>query len=192
MKSEPQLAPHDAIPLPLPRRAAPGSEAQAAAAAAGLSLAQISTLLWNVFGFSRHVHGRVALPRRQQPELKVYALLPEGAFRYDAEEHRLVLVTPADLRALVGSRAAPPAALDLVYVSDRAPAREEAWEECGILAQADADRIARHVADQCAAQGLAAAATRQVAARLHGALALPPGSQVALAQRVDPVPPGAS
>jgi hypothetical protein len=182
-----ERAPGATIPLPLPRGAAPARHATAGAPSA-LSLAQISTLLWNVFGFSRHLHGRAALPRQQRPELKVYALLPEGAYRYEAEAHRLVLVTPADLRALVGLRGTHPAALNLVYVTEGAPGRDEAWEECGTLALADADHAARHVADQCAAQGLVAGTTHHVAARLGAALALPTGLEVVLAQRVDPTP----
>lgn len=182
-----ERTPGATIPLPSPRAAALPRHA-ALGAPSALSLGQISTLLWNVFGFSRHLHGRAALPRQQRPELKVFALLPEGAYRYEAETHRLVLVTPADLRALVGLRGAHPAALDLVYVTESAPGRDEAWEECGTLALADADHAARHVADQCAAQGLVAGTTHHVAARLGAALALPPGLEVVLAQRVDPTP----
>jgi hypothetical protein len=186
-----ERTPGATLPLPLPRAAASPRHA-ATGAPPTLSLGQISTLLWNVFGFSRHLHGRAALPRQQRPGLKVYALLPEGAYRYEAEAHRLVLVTPADLRALVGLRGAHPAALDLVYVTESTPGRDEAWEECGTLALADADHAARHVADQCAAQGLAAGITHQVAARLHAALALPPGLEVVLAQCVDLPPVQAS
>lgn len=181
----PEHTPADAsILLPLPRLRRP-PEAPAVARTGVLSLDQVSSLLWNGLGFSRHVHGRAALPRSWRPGLQVYALLAEGAYRYDLEEHRLDLVTPSDLRTLLNGPGSRTAALQLLYVTAQACHADDAWEECGRLALEDVDRVAQHVAAWCSAQGLVAAATRNVAARARSALRLAPGEHVALAQRID-------
>ena len=171
------------ILLPLPRlaRLAP---VQADTGGRALSLEQVSSLLWHGIGFSRHVRGRAALPRRLHPDLQVFAILPEGAYRYDPHEHRLQLVVPSDLRPLVDGAGAREAALHLLYVTEELPRAEEDWEECGRLALEDVDRIAAHLGARCAEQGLVCGASHRVPPRLRVALRLHPAQHVALVQRI--------
>lgn len=149
-----------------------------------LSLAELSTLLWTGTAFRRQRHGRAALPPHLYPLVQLYAVLPDGAYRYDPVEHSLVLVTSRDLRRWIGPRAGMRTALDLLYVDDSASQEEGEWEECGTVAGADTDHIAQGVAAHCARAGLAASVASRVAPQLAAALGLSPPGRIALAQRI--------
>jgi hypothetical protein len=178
-------APAGSILLPLPRLARGRDAVPACAEAGAIPLEQVSSLLWNGLGSRRRVHGRAALPPRVGQPLQVYALLPAGAYRYEPEEHRLDLVAPSDLRALISGAGGRPAALHLLYVTIEGSRGNDAWEECGRLAVDDAGHVAERVAARCGEQGLVASSTRHVAPRVRAALRLVPRQHVALAQRVD-------
>jgi SagB-type dehydrogenase family enzyme len=130
--------------------------------------------------------GRTAPSAHDWQEIAVYAVMAEGAYRYEAKEHRLLLVKAEDLRALTGIQdfvAAAP--LNLVYVvefSRMANARED---ERGFLAGADAGVIAQNIYLYCAGTGLGTVVRGLIdRRRLAETLGLKLTQRIALAQTV--------
>lgn len=152
-----------------------------------LSLQEVSDLLWAAFGVNRPPqHGRTAPSAHDWQEVAVFAVLPEGAFRYDPQAHRLRLVKAEDLRGFTGLQAfAASAPLDLVYVADFAAMHDARADERPFLAGADAGCIAQNVYLHCAAHGLGTVVRALIdRRRLAQALGLQPTERIALAQSV--------
>lgn len=152
-----------------------------------LSLQEVSDLLWAAFGVNRPPRqGRTAPSAHDWQEIAVFAVLPEGAFRYDPQAHRLSLVKAEDLRGFTGLQAfAASAPLDLVYVADFAAMHDVRADERPFLAGADAGCIAQNVYLHCAAHGLGTVVRALIdRRRLAQALGLQPTERIALAQSV--------
>jgi len=160
-----------------------------------LTLEQVSALLWAGFGVNRPGSwGRTAPTMGDSHEIVVYAILPEGAWCYDAREHRLVRARTGDLRALTGTQDfVAVAPLNLVYVIDQqrqaagavAAAAPIDPEEHGVLAGADVGCIVENIYLYCAGAGLATVVRSQIDRRaLAQALGLKPHQRIALAQSV--------
>ncbi|MGB8391299.1 nitroreductase family protein [Mycobacterium sp.] len=71
---------------------------------APLPMQELSNLLWSAFGVNRKVGpfgvpGRTAGSASNSQEIDLYVALADGAYRYDAPNCRLELVTHSDLRA---------------------------------------------------------------------------------------------
>lgn len=150
-----------------------------------LPLETLSGLLWAGFGINRPGH-RTAPSAHNWQEIDVFVVLPEGAFLYEAQRHRLMLVKAEDLRSATGTQDfVASAPLNLVYVADFARMPESKPEERGFLAGADAGCIAQNVYLFCAAAGLATVVRGLVdRARLAAALGLAKTQRITLAQTV--------
>jgi SagB-type dehydrogenase family enzyme len=152
-----------------------------------LALPVLSTLLWAAFGINRAPgQGRTAPSAHNWQEMDLYAVLADGAFRYDAAAHALRLVKSGDLRASTGMQdfvgGAP---LDLVYVADFGRMSDATAEQRTFYAAADAAVIAQNVYLFCAAAGLATVVRGLIDRRhLAAALGLAPDHRVILAQTV--------
>jgi nitroreductase len=92
-----------------------------------LTLQTLSNLLWAACGINRtkgpfDTPGVTAASASNSQEIEVYAALAEGVYRYEATGHRLVAVTPGDLRAMAIGRGQKSwganAPVRLVYVVD--------------------------------------------------------------------------
>lgn len=154
-----------------------------------LTVEQVSALLWAGFGVNRPGSwGRTAPSACDSQEVVVYAVCEEGAWRYDAREHRLLRVRTGDLRALTGTQDfVATAPLNLVYVLEYEPgqASQAECEEHGFLAGADVGCIVENIYLYCAGAGLATVVRGQIdRPRLAAALGLRPNQRVALAQSV--------
>lgn len=152
-----------------------------------LSLPLLSSLLWAGFGVNRpESGGRTAPSAHNWQETSIYAVLPEGAYRYDARAHRLLLARAGDLRGATGLQdfvAAAP--LHLVYVADLERMHDASAEEFDFLAGADAGCIAQNVYLFCACMGLATVLRGMIdRSRLAAALGLPDTERITLAQTV--------
>ncbi|MCE3273956.1 MAG: putative nitroreductase [Ramlibacter sp.] len=184
-----------AITLPLPRPEVPRPEAgdrSAGGPPASLSLDQVSSLLWAGFGLNRHGSGgRAPFADPRFPPVAVYALLAEGAYRYDVREHRLLMLTPGDIRTRRRAAGAVPAALVLVYVEDGRCAEDPGTEECGVLSGIGAVSIADGVAAYCTSAGLEATAEQHADPHLATSLRLVPGERIAFVQGVRRAAPAA-
>lgn len=116
----------------------------------------LSTLLWAADGVNRDDGGRTAPSAMGAKEVQVYVALPEGAYLYEPDRQRLVLVAAADIRRVTGYQDfVDEAPLDLVFVADHrrlhavpVAARDGyAHVACGAMSQ--------NVYLACAALGLA-------------------------------------
>lgn len=152
-----------------------------------LPLEMLSAMLWAGFGINRQDSGgRTAPSAHNWQEIDVYTVLPEGAFRYDAQGHRLVLVEARDLRQDTGSQDfVAQAPLNLVYVADFARMPGARPEEREFLAGVDSGCIAQNVCLFCACVGLATVVRGLIdRRRLAAALGLGPTQRITLAQSV--------
>ena len=98
--------------------------------AAPISTQELSNLLWAAFGVNRQPgpfgtsFGRTAGSASNSQEIDLYVALADGAYRYDAPNHRLAFVTNSDVRAsafLPVQRQLmdiPIAPVQLIYVAD--------------------------------------------------------------------------
>jgi hypothetical protein len=174
----------------LPRQGPAGHAAPAPGTP--LALEQVSALLWAGVGRSRPGSGgRAPVAGTQVPPVVLYAQLPQGAYRYDAREHRLLLLAPRDLRTAARTPGAQRPTMELVYVWDQRCLEDPGSEECGVLGGADVASIADQVGAYCASAGLEASAQEHADPRLAAALRLAPGERIAYVQAVHPLEPAA-
>jgi SagB-type dehydrogenase family enzyme len=116
-----------------------------------LSPQQLANLLWAGFGVSRPDGRRTAPSASNAQENEIYVLLRQGAYVYDAAQHRLQPVIAEDLRPLARSEA--PVAL--LYVADLAKRTSGSIESKKSVACIDSGFISENVYLFCASEGLA-------------------------------------
>lgn len=92
-----------------------------------LNMQQLSDLLWAAWGVNREAApwggpGRTAASASNSQEIDLYVALAEGAYLYDAVEHRLERVSGADVRVQAltpgQKRISTVAGVQLIYVAD--------------------------------------------------------------------------
>jgi nitroreductase len=152
-----------------------------------LPLQVLSTLLWAGCGVNRRDSGnRTAPSAHNWQEIAVFAVMADGAYRYDAAGHRLARVSTEDLRSLTGLQDfVGNAPLNLVYVADFARMHDVQASEQSFFCGADAAFMAQNVSLYCASVGLATVVRAMVdRRRLAAALKLAPTERIALAQTV--------
>jgi len=152
-----------------------------------LPLDTVSALLWAAFGINRPGGGgRTAPSAHDWQETAIFAVLQEGAWRYDPQAHRLLLVKAEDLRGATGVQDfVAGAPLNLVYVADFRRMHDVRGGEQEFLAGADAGCIAQNVYLFCAGAGLATVVRGLIdRRRLAAALGLSKTERVTLAQTV--------
>lgn len=151
-----------------------------------LSAQQLSDLLWAAWGVNRPDGRRTAPSARNTQEIDVYVLLKQGAFRYQAKDHRLEPVAPADLRALGGIQAfVKDAPVTLILVADLARTGSGPLEQRREWACMDAGYISQNIYLYCASAGLATGARAYVdKAALGPKLTLRPDQLILLGQSV--------
>lgn len=185
----------DAVSLPTPRWSTDATLARALERRHSarsflpdpLSLETLSALLWAAFGVNRHdTGGRTAPSAHNWQEIDVYAVLAEGAYRFDAAKALLRLVKAQDLRGATGTQEfVATAPLNLVYVADFARMQGANAEDRAFLAGADAGCIAQNVYLYCACAGLATVVRGLIdRRRLAAALGLSTTQRIVLAQSV--------
>jgi hypothetical protein len=152
-----------------------------------LSLQVLGSLLWAACGVNRAaIGGRTAPTACDWREIDVHVVLPEGAWRYDPDGHRLVRTCTDDLRALTGMQGyAATAPVDLVYVADESRMEGADPAQRTLLAAVDAGLVAQNVSLYCAAEGLGTVVRALVDRRpLAAALGLGPDQRITIAQSV--------
>ena len=119
----------------------------------------LSGILWAANGFNRP-NKRTNATGLNKQEISVYAILPNGAYRYDAQANALVKVCDQDLRPAVAGRqafaaTAPVSILIAADVSDPVYAGEGR-----ALSSYDAGIVSGNLYLYCAANGLATVCRR--------------------------------
>jgi SagB-type dehydrogenase family enzyme len=152
-----------------------------------LSPQELSNLLWAADGINRpREHEHTAPSAMNAQEIDLYAALPDGLYRYDAERHALVLTERADVRRVTGMQDfVDDAALDLVFVADHARMKLVPAQSRAQFAAASAGAMAQNVYLFCASAGLAAVVRAWFdATALATAMHLAEKQHVVLAQTV--------
>jgi SagB-type dehydrogenase family enzyme len=151
-----------------------------------LPLPVLSNLLWAAYGINRQDGGRTAPSALNAQEVDIYAALPDGAFKYDAEQHGLTLVAAVDLRRVTGYQDfVDDAPLDLVYVADHTRMRMVPASKREPYACVAAGAIAQNVYLFAAANGLSTVIRAWIDRdAIADALGLTPDQQVLLSQTV--------
>jgi SagB-type dehydrogenase family enzyme len=148
---------------------------------------QLADLLWAAAGINRPaLGGRTAPSALNAQEVVLYAAMPQGLYRYDAQGHALQLVAASDVRRVTGYQDfVDDAALDLVYVADHARlALVPAAQRQGYAFVA-AGAMAQNVYLYCASAGLATVVRAWFDRdALAQAMGLGPDEQLLLAQTV--------
>ena len=88
--------------------------------AEALSLEELSGVVWAAAGVNRPENNHLTAPSALGLyPIETYAFLPEGIYRYEAAEHRLVRLVEGDYRSLSAMQEfAFTAPLNLVYIAD--------------------------------------------------------------------------
>ncbi len=152
-----------------------------------LPLQELSNLLWAADGINRPEPGKRTAPSAMNwQEVDIYVVMKEGAYLYDAQDHRLSLVSMKDLREATGRQAfTKEAPVNLVYVSDRAKMSGASDDDKTMWGAADVGFIAQNVYLYCASQGLAVVVRGMVDREaLTSALKLRPEQKIILAQTI--------
>ena len=126
-------------------------------AAGALKPKDLSTLLWAANGINRADGKRTAASAMDRRDVDVYALLPEGAYIYDAKAHALNPVAAGDFRAAAagGQDFAKSAPLILVLVSDLTRFNENPDDGTKLTGALDAGIVSQNISLACAGLGLA-------------------------------------
>lgn len=124
-----------------------------------LSLQHLSEILWAANGINREDGKRTAPSAMNKHPVDVYAVLPEGVYRYDPTRHQLLPVAEGDYRRLVGKQEyVYNAPLNLIYIADMAKLenlpRPASEEEKLKWVYVEAGHKAQNVYMYCASEGI--------------------------------------
>jgi len=116
----------------------------------------LSDLLWAANGVNRPDGRRTAPTARNLQEVEVYAVLPEGAYHYNAQTHVLNPVSAGDFRGAVvaGQDFAKEAPLCIVLVADMSKYGNMS-ESSKMTAAIDVGIVCQNINVACAGLGLA-------------------------------------
>jgi len=148
---------------------------------------ELSNLLWAAYGINRpDSHGRTAPSAVNAQEICVYVALPQGAYRYDPDQHRLELVVSDDVRRVTGYQDfVDDAPLTLVLVAEHPRLKMVPVAQRTAYAAACAGAIAQNVYLYSASAGLATVIRAWIDRdALSTALGLSHDDEVVLAQTV--------
>ena len=145
----------------------------------------LSDLLWTAWGFITPKR-RSAPSSHNRQETALYVLLPEGAFRYDAAENKLLQVTDTDLRAASGAQDyVGTAAAEIAFVADTALVTGKSPRGLVETIYVDTGFISQNIYLFCASEGLATVVRAMVPKEsLAPSLGLAPTQEITLVQTV--------
>lgn len=154
---------------------------------AELTKQEISDLLWAGFGINRSdTKKRTAPTARNTQNIDLYIALPEGAYRYDAEQNSLVQISDKDIRKLTGQQEfVGNAAANVVMVADYTKSNAKSKEDRRFYASANAAFISQNMYLYCAANDFATVVRAYIdKEKLAKALGLAETQEVIFAQSV--------
>ena len=151
-----------------------------------LSRRHLGELLWAACGVNRSDGHRTAPSWRGVFAVDVYAVLKEGAYRYDVVTHRLLPHKAGDYLALTGTQDfVATAPLNLLMVADFSRMKGGSVDEKKISAAADSACMGENVYLYCASEGLGTVFRGNVDRQpLHQALGFSADQYISYAQTV--------
>jgi SagB-type dehydrogenase family enzyme len=123
-----------------------------------ISKQQLSNLLWASFGVNRPDGKRTAPSANNKQEIDIYVLLKNGAYIYDAQNNKLILVTKEDLRSQAADQKFADAPVQLIFIADLAKRGGNSEEENMRTANIDCGYISQNTYLYCTSEGLATGA----------------------------------
>jgi SagB-type dehydrogenase family enzyme len=147
----------------------------------------LSDLIWAAYGINRPDSGKRTAPSAlNKQEIDLYVVMKDGAYFYNAKEHRLELIAGKDIRKLSGKQGfVKNAAVNLVYVADMKRSAGDDTEERLVYAGSAAGFIGQNVYLFCASEGLATVIRAYIdREQLGRALKLKPKHRIILSQSV--------
>ena len=116
---------------------------------------ELSNLLWAAWGINRADGRRTAPSAVNYQEIELYVLLPDGAYRYNAQDHALDPMVAGDQRKSISPRdVVVNAPVVFAYVADFSKMRGGITDGNMVLAHTDACFISENVYLYAASQGL--------------------------------------
>ena len=128
----------------------------------GISMQQISNLLWASFGVNRPDGRRTAPSANNKQEIDIYILLKNGAYVYDAQNNKLDLVSSQDLRSQASDQRFADAPVQLIFVADLTKRGGNSEDEKLRMANIDCGYISQNTYLYCTSEGLATGARATV------------------------------
>ena len=151
----------------------------------GISMQQLSNLLWASFGVNRPDGRRTAPSANNKQEIDIYVLLKNGAYVYDAQKNKLDLVSSQDLRSQASDQRFADAPVQLIFVADLTKRGGNSEEEKLRMANIDCGYISQNTYLYCTSEGLATGARATVSRdALIPKLKLSPEQRILLAHSV--------
>jgi SagB-type dehydrogenase family enzyme len=127
-----------------------------------ISMQQLSNLLWASFGVNRPDGRRTAPSANNKQEIDIYVLLKNGAYVYDAQNHKLNQVTKEDLRSQAADQRFADAPVQLIFIADLAKRGGDSEEGKLRTANIDCGYISQNTYLVCTSEGLVTAARGSV------------------------------
>jgi nitroreductase len=157
------------LPAPQKTRGMPLMEALAKRATVrefdttDISIQQLSDLLWASFGVNRPDGRRTAPSSSNKQEIDIYVLLKNGAYVYDAQNNKLILVVPEDLRSqATDQKFAIAAPVQLIFIADLSKRGESTEDGKLRTANMDCGYISQNTYLFCTSEGLVTGARGSV------------------------------
>jgi SagB-type dehydrogenase family enzyme len=119
-----------------------------------ISKQQLSNLLWASFGVNRPDGKRTAPSANNKQEIDIYVLLKNGAYIYDAQNNKLILVTKEDLRSQAADQKFADAPVQLIFIADLAKRGGNSEEENMRTVNIDCGYISQNTYLYCTSEGL--------------------------------------
>lgn len=105
-------------------------------------------------GFNR-LDGRRTVPSaNNKQEIDIYVLLKKGAYVYDAQNYKLNLVTPEDLRSQAADQRFADAPVQLIFIADLLKRGENSEEGKLRTTNIDCGYISQNTYLYCTSEGL--------------------------------------
>ena len=150
-----------------------------------ISTQQLSNLLWASFGVNRPDGRRTAPSANNKQEIDIYVLLKNGAYLYDAQNNKLVLVSAEDLRGQAAEQRFADAPVQLIFVADLTKRGDSSEEGKLRMANIDCGYISQNTYLYCTSEGLVTGARATVNRdALNSKLKLSPDQRILLAHSV--------
>lgn len=149
-----------------------------------LSMQRLSDLLWAAWGINRDSGKRTAPSAMNKQEIDIYVALNSGTYLYDAQDHRLKLISDENVKKLIGMQDfVSDAAVNFIYVADYSKMFEKMNETEKLqFSWVDTGFISQNVYLFCASENLASVVIGMVQKEIREKLSLKENQHIIMGQ----------